>query len=256
MLADLLPCDCGRGYYDADKFGSCYDCFLARRSAYVTCIYCDQWHSPAFDTCFKCRPQGRDEAARDLKLVILARDSFGCRYCGISEGDLQTDPRLIRPKCPPVCLTQHNHRPPCKPVCGKQHQHRNPGDQGVCKPGCAQLHEHLAADDDGIRPARLHIDHIRPCRWGGSSDPWNLQTLCGVCNISKGDDWYSGSRHALVRRSVAAAYLTYLYDYLSADEKQRLEAETASEGWGWMEAWDLVAREYRTLAAQHGPLAA
>ena len=87
------PCECGRGTYHSCEHSSCYECFLDRRSDYVSCIYCDRWHSPDFDTCFKCGPKGRDEAARDLKLVILARDFFACGYCGLHQGDMQVDPR-------------------------------------------------------------------------------------------------------------------------------------------------------------------
>ncbi|WP_428194571.1 HNH endonuclease, partial [Deinococcus saxicola] len=34
--------------------------------------------------------------------------------------------------------------------------------------------------------ARLQVDHIQPRYLGGSHDPENLQTLCGVCNRLKG----------------------------------------------------------------------
>ncbi len=32
----------------------------------------------------------------------------------------------------------------------------------------------------------LHIDHIKPIAFGGTSDDWNLQVLCAFCNLSKG----------------------------------------------------------------------
>jgi 5-methylcytosine-specific restriction endonuclease McrA len=32
----------------------------------------------------------------------------------------------------------------------------------------------------------LHIDHIIPVVEGGDNAPWNLQPLCGPCNLSKG----------------------------------------------------------------------
>src|SRR5215471_8590918 len=135
-MADWEECDCGRGeYYDPDYYNSCYTCYLQRRSNYATCIFCGSWHSPAFDTCYDCRSSGRDEAGRDLKLVILTRDGFTCRYCGITEGELQEDPRLIRPACPPGCHAEHNHRWPCQPGCKKQHQCLNPGDKRCCQPG-------------------------------------------------------------------------------------------------------------------------
>jgi hypothetical protein len=33
----------------------------------------------------------------------------------------------------------------------------------------------------------LHLDHIHPKSKGGTNDPENLQTLCGKCNVSKGN---------------------------------------------------------------------
>lgn len=221
----IVACQCGRGNYCYNDYSSCYDCFLDRRAEYIACIYCESWHSPDFDTCFKCRPQGRDEAAMDLKRVILTRDSFRCRYCGAREGELQADPRLIRPKCPPDCLAEHNHRHPCKPKCGRHHKHRREGDRENCEAWCSTPHSHLIKDDDGIRPAKLHVDHIRPCAKDGTADPWNLQTLCGVCNISKGGDWWEGSRHWWARRRIMAAYLTYLWDFLTADQQEDLAVD-------------------------------
>jgi len=247
-----VVCECGRGTYHSCTCGSCYDCFLDRRADYAQCIYCDRWHSPEFDTCFQCSAQGRDEATRDLKLVILGRDGFRCRYCGVSEGDLQYDPRLLRPKCPPGCKAQHNHRYPCAERCGKRHKHRSARDYGTCQPdavtpesvttGCTREHDHLAKDDDGVRPARLHVDHIMPCAKGGTADPWNLQVLCGVCNIAKGGDWLSFSRHAKAREEVVSAYVTYLRDFLTSEEKGRLDREvdagggnvTVAERWEWV----------------------
>lgn len=241
-------CECGRGEYDAGKYSSCYNCFLDRRADYVECIYCDRWHSPEFDTCFECRPQGRDEAAHELKLVILARDSFACRYCGIGEGEMQVDPRLVRPKCPPDCIAQHNHRRPCRPKCGKRHTCRGGDAPGLCQPGCYAEHAHLVKDDDGVRPARLHIDHIMPCALGAdlgaTSDPWNLQVLCGVCNIAKGSEWWRGSRHYLARRQMVAAYATYLHDYLSESERRDLADELSILGMDRAEARLLSLRYF------------
>jgi 5-methylcytosine-specific restriction endonuclease McrA len=33
----------------------------------------------------------------------------------------------------------------------------------------------------------LTVDHIVPCRRGGTADPWNLQALCRPCNLDKRD---------------------------------------------------------------------
>ena len=221
-------CECGREVYCAGCYGSCYQCYLDRREGYVTCVYCGAWHSPEFDTCYGCRSGGRDEPARDLRLVILGRDGFRCRYCGAAEGDEQYDPRLERPACPPRCWTEHNHRWPCPPGCTRQHRCRVPGDR-TCPPGCRQPHQHLTRDDDGIRPARLHIDHVLPCAKGGTADPWNLQVLCGVCNVSKGADWAPGSRHHQARLLLIAAYMTYLGGWLDGGEQERLAADAEAE---------------------------
>ena len=235
-------CECGRGTYHSCEYSSCYACFLDRRSTYIDCIYCGRWHSPEFDTCFQCRPQGRDEAAADLKLTILARDSFRCRYCGAAEGSMQTDPRLVRPMCRPGCSVQHNHRRPCDAGCGRKHRHRNPGDAGVCQLDCTKQHPHLIKDDDGIRPVRLHVDHVKPCAKGGTADPWNLQTLCGVCNIGKGADWWDGSPHDQERRLLIAAYSTYLRGFLSEDEQRQLEIDAF--GWPFWMHLTIVRNDY------------
>jgi len=111
-------CDCGRGRYRGCKHRSCYECFLDRLADHVQCIFCGRWHSPDFDTCFKCRPEsrGRDDAARALRQLILWRDQYQCRYCGAVEGDMQIDKRLIRPACPGMRHTRLHvdHIVPCK----------------------------------------------------------------------------------------------------------------------------------------------
>lgn len=88
----IVPCDCERGDYDDEKYSTCYDCYRDRRDYYVDCIYCDKWHDPRYPTCYSCRQTpGRDEAGRDLRLMILARDQFTCRECGDGEGHMQVD---------------------------------------------------------------------------------------------------------------------------------------------------------------------
>lgn len=242
----LTECHCGRGDYCTRTYTSCYDCFLDRRSHYSTCITCGQrWHSPEYDTCYQCRPSGRDEAAANLRLEILARDQFACRYCGAAEGDMQTDPRLVRAACPPWCFTEHRHRFRCTDLCRKRHRHRTADDPGTCPDGCQAPHVHLTRDDDGIRPVRLHIDHIQPCAEGGNADPWNLQVLCGVCNIAKGRDWLPGSRHWHARRQIMAAYLTYLRPYLSSEQAGCLDADAEADGLTVTAARALTASQYK-----------
>jgi 5-methylcytosine-specific restriction endonuclease McrA len=240
----IVQCECGRGEYCVNDYSSCYDCFLDRRSQYVGCVYCGNWHAPEFDTCFKCRPAGRDDAASDLRRVIQARDAFQCRYCGVRDGDLQADPRLIRPRCAVDCAAAHNHRYPCKPKCGKRHRHRTREEPGNCGSACAVMHAHRVKDDDGIRNAKLHVDHIQPCAKAGTADPWNLQTLCGVCNIAKGADWVPWSRHHLSRRLIMAAYLTYLADFLTEDQRRQLGRDAAYEELTYLEAVSLITSDY------------
>jgi 5-methylcytosine-specific restriction protein A len=37
------------------------------------------------------------------------------------------------------------------------------------------------------------VDHILPRLAGGTDDDWNLQTLCGSCNSSKGGRFFSSN---------------------------------------------------------------
>lgn len=41
-----------------------------------------------------------------------------------------------------------------------------------------------AVPDDDVR---LHVDHVKPWSKGGETVLENLQILCNVCNIGKGD---------------------------------------------------------------------
>lgn len=51
-MTTQVKCDCERGWYDPDEYSSCYTCFLERREGYVTCIFCERWHSTEYSTCF------------------------------------------------------------------------------------------------------------------------------------------------------------------------------------------------------------
>jgi 5-methylcytosine-specific restriction endonuclease McrA len=81
---DLKECSCGRDWYDPTEYSSCYECYLERRELYVSCIWCGRWHSPKYNTCYRCRTESpeRDEAGRDLRVDILIRDEFMCQNCG------------------------------------------------------------------------------------------------------------------------------------------------------------------------------
>jgi 5-methylcytosine-specific restriction endonuclease McrA len=94
---EWVTCACERGRYNPGHYSSCYDCFLERRSDYVTCIYCGRWHNPEYPTCFKCGGANgpRAEAAWSLRQYIVWRDDYTCCWCGDKGGVLQVD--HIRP---------------------------------------------------------------------------------------------------------------------------------------------------------------
>lgn len=79
------PCSCLRGWFNPQRWKTCYDCYLDRRAEYQSCIWCGTWHSPKFDVCYKCRPiHGRTEAGSALRMDILIRDGR-CRNCGSTQ---------------------------------------------------------------------------------------------------------------------------------------------------------------------------
>jgi hypothetical protein len=116
LPAELELCSCGENYYDANRYGTCYACYLERRSEYLTCIECGvRWHSPDFALCFQCARgpdwRGRQEAARTLRLEILMRDDFTCRICATAPA---TQVDHLRP-----CNSGGNARPwNLQAVCG------------------------------------------------------------------------------------------------------------------------------------------
>lgn len=170
-------CWCGRGRYRSCQYKSCYDCFLDRRADYLECIFCGRWHSPQFDTCFKCRPQtqGRDDPARALRQLILHRDEYACRGCGAKAGDLQPSFR----------------------------------------------------DPDTLIPAVLHVDHIVPCKVGGTADEWNLQVLCALHNYAKGSIWYVGCRYERVKTELCRLYFLLAPTYFDTETRARFNQEVA-----------------------------
>lgn len=103
----------------------------------------------------------------------------------------------------------------------------------------------------GTTDGAMQIDHIKPCAKGGTIDPWNLQTLCAQCNRHKGSTWVkSWSRfcqHALARQEMVEAYWTYLWQYLTAEQKERLTREV--EDWlGADELWRPATDQMRRAA--------
>jgi 5-methylcytosine-specific restriction endonuclease McrA len=69
----------------------------------------------------------------------------------------------------------------------------------------------------------FQVDHIKPCAHGGRADQWNLQTLCSACNRDKGADFKERDQNAL--HDSMEAYYTYLWEYLTTEEQERLHAQ-------------------------------
>lgn len=85
----------------------------------------------------------------------------------------------------------------------------------------------------------INIDHIQPCKKGGTAALWNLQVLCQGCNRVKGAAWYPGGQWSQVRRGLYAYYATAGRTWL--DNAQRLYAKSdydARESVVHLEVWD------------------
>lgn len=76
-------------------------------------------------------------------------------------------------------------------------------------------------DEDATSAGKLEIDHVLPLKIGGRPDQWNMQTLCTGCKLVKGDRY--GDLDERARLLLMEAYLGPLYDYLHADERERLD---------------------------------
>lgn len=75
----------------------------------------------------------------------------------------------------------------------------------------------------------VEVDHVIPCRSGGTARPWNLQALCRPCNQEKGDTWWVGSRWDKRRGELLSAYFMTLRSYLTEEERSAL----AKDVWTW-----------------------
>lgn len=243
-----VNCECGRGRYDTARFRSCWDCYLDRREGHVQCILCGaRWHNPGYDACYQCQAHTRDRGAEAAKLrqLILHRDNYACRSCGVHEGETQIDPRYARLACPFGCATPHNHRLPCPADCDAEHTHTT-----GCPPGCAAPHIHRLKDDDGTRRAMMQVDRIVPREHGGSLSEWNLHTLCGVCKAVR-SPWSVGCAYEEERTSLAKAYLLIADVWFGADEQRQLRLEWAAYKHGPLHTWDPAAQhEWLTITAR------
>ena len=85
----------------------------------------------------------------NMRIAIFRRDNYTCQYCGRDD------------------LNIHKSIP----------NHLYYADGTECK---------LSHRYD-IREAILHVDHIIPYRWGGTTTPDNLVTACSWCNYKKLD---------------------------------------------------------------------
>jgi 5-methylcytosine-specific restriction endonuclease McrA len=72
----------------------------------------------------------------------------------------------------------------------------------------------------------LQVDHVYPCRRGGTADPWNLQTLCLECNQDKGARYTAEDQAA--KETLIRAYFTTLRCWLSPQQRDRLRTEVNS----------------------------
>lgn len=94
-------------------------------------------------------------------------------------------------------------------------------DSYVCQMCGADGASVLEEDEDGNSVGtELQVDKIIPAAHGGTSDPWNLQTLCSACQKVKGKNCEKLDERE--HWKLVNAYWTYLYDYLMPDEKARL----------------------------------
>lgn len=84
----------------------------------------------------------------------------------------------------------------------------------------------------------LQVDHIKPCRYGGTAHPWNLQALCGECNRLKSGTWIPGGRWDRRRRELLGAYFYEWRRFLDDDQRQAMCREIdqlrRSTGTGWL----------------------
>lgn len=102
--------------------------------------------------------------------------------------------------------------------------------------------DHFRCSYCGDEAGQLQVDHAKPCARGGTADPWNLQALCVACNRHKGatwvDSWSRFCPHALARQRLVEAYYTYLWRFLNAEQRNKLQVEMET----WLGAEDLAPR--------------
>lgn len=162
-LDEWARCRCGAAFQPGERnYTSCWGCSSQEwyKSSF-SCVFCDRRHSMSFAACFVCKAEGREDAARDLRLVVNRRDDYTCAMCGVD------------------------------------------------------------AMETG---AELQVGHIKPVELGGSSDPWNLETVCSDCSRLKGRHYEKLDEREFWR--MAQIYLGPLFEYLAPDERARLLALT------------------------------
>lgn len=101
--------------------------------------------------------------------------------------------------------------------------------------------------DDGVR---LQVDHKIPQEWGGTSDEWNLETLCNECNAGK-KAYFSTFDSELMR-----AVLQRESVYIRLGETLRAGGETGVDARvlefvGGQRQWDKRLRELRELGWEY-----
>jgi 5-methylcytosine-specific restriction endonuclease McrA len=74
------------------------------------------------------------------------------------------------------------------------------------------------------------VDHIKPCAKGGRAMPWNLQTLCRICNLDKGRYWQPGSRWDDTRVALMHTYFTFGWSLLDGAQQAQLVIDAGIYG--------------------------
>lgn len=79
----------------------------------------------------------------------------------------------------------------------------------------------------------LQVDHVQPCKAGGGANPWNLESLCVPCVLTRWGQY--GLHDEMEQWYLIEAYATYLSEFLSAEERYLLQLDAVDLGGSWFE---------------------
>ena len=82
------------------------------------------------------------------------------------------------------------------------------------------VRDHFVCQMCGIDEGSMQLDHIDP---EGSAWPWNVQTLCTACDLTKGKQY--GALDELARLELILAYESYLSCFLTNEERTILRQQ-------------------------------